>query len=194
MAKILCSWNNVIIYEFPLTWATSITDFSIKVTTNVCDLRRHARIYLLLPIQGHGSSCEGEHHGGHTWRCTTASHLLLNLKPGIREQPQTSSVHGFTLGTSRVANQEHWLRSPASHRGSPGQSMWDLWWTKWHWDRFFSEFFGFPVTVDLQTHIIWGMRNMLTYVSIHAWAWPTAPSGKKTGTWPEISVQTRTCK
>jgi hypothetical protein len=19
----------------------------------------------------------------------------------------------------------------------PGQSMWDLWWTKWHWDRFF---------------------------------------------------------
>jgi hypothetical protein len=44
--------------------------------------------------------------------------------------------------------------------------MWDLWWTKWHWDRFFSEFFGFPLsihnsTVDLQTHIIWGMRNML---------------------------------
>ena len=22
--------------------------------------------------------------------------------------------------------------------------MWDLWWTKWHWDRFFPEFFGFP--------------------------------------------------
>jgi hypothetical protein len=21
--------------------------------------------------------------------------------------------------------------------------MWDLWWTKWHWGRFFSEFFGF---------------------------------------------------
>jgi hypothetical protein len=44
----------------------------------------------------------------------------------------------------------------------------DLWWTKWHWDRFFSESFGFsPVniyhsTVALQTHIIWGMRNMLT--------------------------------
>ena len=33
-----------------------------------------------------------------------------------------------------------WL-SPASHprdSGSiPCQSMWDLWWTKWHWDRFF---------------------------------------------------------
>jgi hypothetical protein len=37
---------------------------------------------------------------------------------------------------------------------------------KWHWDRFFSEFFGFPLsiyhsTVALQTYIIWGMRNML---------------------------------
>jgi hypothetical protein len=26
----------------------------------------------------------------------------------------------------------------------PGQSMWGLWWTKWHWDRFFSEFSVFP--------------------------------------------------
>jgi hypothetical protein len=22
--------------------------------------------------------------------------------------------------------------------------MWDLWWTKWHLDRFFSEYLGFP--------------------------------------------------
>jgi hypothetical protein len=34
------------------------------------------------------------------------------------------------------------------------------------WDRFFSEFFSFPLsiyhsTIALQTHIIWGMRNML---------------------------------
>jgi hypothetical protein len=56
----------------------------------------------------------------------------------------------------------------AEARGSrPGQSMWDLLWTKWQWDRFFSEFFGFPLsiyhsTVALQTHIIWGMCNMLT--------------------------------
>jgi hypothetical protein len=24
------------------------------------------------------------------------------------------------------------------------RSMWDLWWTKWHWDRFFYEYFVFP--------------------------------------------------
>jgi hypothetical protein len=26
--------------------------------------------------------------------------------------------------------------------------MWDLWWTKWHWDRFFPEYFGFPLSVS----------------------------------------------
>jgi hypothetical protein len=25
--------------------------------------------------------------------------------------------------------------------------MWDLW-TKWHWDRFFSEYFGFPLSIS----------------------------------------------
>jgi hypothetical protein len=27
----------------------------------------------------------------------------------------------------------------------PGQSMWDLWWTSWHWERFPSKFFGYPL-------------------------------------------------
>jgi hypothetical protein len=27
--------------------------------------------------------------------------------------------------------------------------MWDLWWTKWHWDRFFTEFFSFSLSVSL---------------------------------------------
>jgi hypothetical protein len=26
--------------------------------------------------------------------------------------------------------------------------MWDLWWTKWHWDRFFSEYVGFPLSIS----------------------------------------------
>jgi hypothetical protein len=24
--------------------------------------------------------------------------------------------------------------------------MWDLWWTKWHWNRFFPEYFVFPLS------------------------------------------------
>jgi hypothetical protein len=40
-----------------------------------------------------------------------------------------------------------------------------LWWKKWHWNWFFSQFFGFPLptchsTVAFQAHIIWGMSNM----------------------------------
>jgi hypothetical protein len=32
------------------------------------------------------------------------------------------------------------------HGSIPDQSMWDLWWTKWHWDRSLYEyFFFFPV-------------------------------------------------
>ena len=38
--------------------------------------------------------------------------------------------------------------SQTSHSGgprsNPPQSMWDLRWTKWHWDRFFSEHFDCP--------------------------------------------------
>jgi hypothetical protein len=26
--------------------------------------------------------------------------------------------------------------------------MWDLWWAKWHWDRFYSKFFGFSLSVS----------------------------------------------
>jgi hypothetical protein len=53
-----------------------------------------------------------------------------------------------------------------SHRKDPGsrpeQSMWDLCWTKWHWDRFFSELFGIPVNIippllHIHSCIIWGL-------------------------------------
>jgi hypothetical protein len=26
--------------------------------------------------------------------------------------------------------------------------MWDLWWSKWHGDRFSSEYFGFPLSIS----------------------------------------------
>jgi hypothetical protein len=31
---------------------------------------------------------------------------------------------------------------------APGQSMWNLWWTQWHWDRFFLEYFSFPLSIS----------------------------------------------
>jgi hypothetical protein len=32
--------------------------------------------------------------------------------------------------------------------------MWGLWWTKWHWDRFFPEYFGFPLPVSFHPFFI----------------------------------------
>jgi hypothetical protein len=49
------------------------------------------------------------------------------------------------------------------------RSMWDLWWTKWHWDRFLSELFGFLLLISLlrecpYSYIIWKavQRHRLT--------------------------------
>jgi hypothetical protein len=30
----------------------------------------------------------------------------------------------------------------------PVDSVWNLWWKNWHWDRYFSEYFGFPLLVS----------------------------------------------
>jgi len=30
----------------------------------------------------------------------------------------------------------------------PGWSVWDLWWTEWHWDSFYSEHVTFPHSVS----------------------------------------------
>jgi hypothetical protein len=70
--------------------------------------------------------------------------------------------------------------SPASHRGEPdsrqGQSKWDLRWTKWHWDRFFSEFFGLPCQynsiVSLHIYISSGVLTVQRHsLTPSAWTW-----------------------
>jgi hypothetical protein len=59
------------------------------------------------------------------------------------------------------------IRRPLTAEGRlgscPGQSLWDLWWTKWHWDWVFSEF-GFPLSVSFRhgspyTCVTWRMNN-----------------------------------
>jgi hypothetical protein len=41
--------------------------------------------------------------------------------------------------------------------------MWDLWWTKYHWDRFFSKFFHVPLSVSFHHCFIF------THVSSRGW-------------------------
>jgi hypothetical protein len=80
---------------------------------------------------------------GFNWlrvRSSSKMHLLLCKSCGLG----LSTIEGKSYSLYLV-NQS----IPASHRGGPGsipgQSMWDLWWTKWNWDRFFHEYFGFPL-------------------------------------------------
>jgi hypothetical protein len=58
--------------------------------------------------------------------------------------------------------------SPASHREGPysrrGQTMWDLSWTKWHWDRFLVRVRRFSLSVSfhrvcIRSCIIWRTNN-----------------------------------
>jgi hypothetical protein len=44
-----------------------------------------------------------------------------------------------------------------------GQSMWDLWWTKWHWDKLLSELFSFPLSVSFHR------CSIFTHVSCGRW-------------------------
>jgi hypothetical protein len=62
--------------------------------------------------------------------------------------------------------------------------MWDLWWRKWHWDRFFSEFFGFPLSVyhSIRSPNSYHLVNV-KYANVgrhpRLGTRPTPPSGKK---------------
>jgi hypothetical protein len=48
--------------------------------------------------------------------------------------------------------------------------MWDLWWTNWHWDRFFSEYFGFPLSVSFhQCSITRKNLRSQNYVAASQW-------------------------
>jgi hypothetical protein len=46
---------------------------------------------------------------------------------------------------SSIGSGRQWRASHHRWPGSiQGQCVWDLWWAKWHWEIFFSEYCGFP--------------------------------------------------
>ena len=58
------------------------------------------------------------------------------------------TTYAITLSDCQAVT---WLtRLPAnlSPRRAEFDSRRDSWWTKWHWDRFFSQYFGFPLSVS----------------------------------------------
>ena len=48
----------------------------------------------------------------------------------------------------QVFKAQPWLPAVCHHGGlglNPGETVWDLWWTKWQWDTIWSEYCGFPL-------------------------------------------------
>jgi hypothetical protein len=44
--------------------------------------------------------------------------------------------------------------------------MWGLWWTKWHWDRFFSEYFGFsPVNHSTGAPLQGKQKKLIIFIT-----------------------------
>jgi hypothetical protein len=82
----------------------------------------------------------------HWWSaCITT--LALCSVPLLCSILQTfSSCHGLKV------------KSLASHHGGPGsissQWKWDMWWRKWHWDRFCSKHITFPLSVSFNWCLI----------------------------------------
>jgi hypothetical protein len=68
-----------------------------------------------------------------------------------------------------------WLRRlPAAspRQGSiPGPSTWDVWWTKWHWDRFFSEYFCFPPSITFHNQSLLYHRRYTAWRKSHLTIW-----------------------
>jgi hypothetical protein len=51
----------------------------------------------------------------------------------------------------------------------PRSIQWDLWWSKWHWDRFFSELFSFPLSISFHRglHISESSKKLINSFSFH---------------------------
>jgi hypothetical protein len=97
--------------------------------------------------------------------------LYHNLKKGNRVSRNVGNKYSALSSALRLCHGSgSWL--PVCHcvgaHLHPGQSIWDLWWTEWHWDRFFLSSVVFPIryhsTVALHTHISSGEWTIVMLV------------------------------
>jgi len=107
---------------------------------------------------------------------------IIVLSVGFNVCVNTYLKHMLCLG--QPVSWLGWLVT-ASQLGSPGfflgKSMWDMWWIKWYWDRFLSQYVHYPISVSfLQCSIliiiliqlkrgqcVWGFNP--SNIVIHSW-------------------------
>jgi hypothetical protein len=98
-----------------------------------------------------------------------------------------NSLHTWKKTQPTTITRINWFKEIIAVYIKNHTKMWDLWWTKWHWDRFFSEFFGFPLSISFHRRFpnSYHLGNA-QYANVsrppRLGTRPTPPSGKKTKT------------
>jgi hypothetical protein len=81
-----------------------------------------------------------------TFLCTVL-YFCLHNSLSARQSAYLVTLHIYMFFSNRTTKlKKPYVAQADSHRTGRvhAQVMWDLWWTKWHWDRFISESFSFP--------------------------------------------------
>ena len=111
-------------------------------------------------VQCHASplrTCRGLRPTGHDFvrSISFSMSLPLHTQPSITDAVNYCCTNTHTRARVLITNSTSHYRSrrqsAASNRGDPrsipGQSMWDLCWTKWHWNTFIHAYFAVPLSV-----------------------------------------------
>ena len=88
------------------------------------------------------------------WPC----HGSGDQSPAMAVPSLRLSVAGAGRAVAQAIIRRHWSChdsggcSPPTNHGGPesiqGRSMWDSWWTEWHWDWVLTEYFGFSLSAQ----------------------------------------------
>ena len=82
-------------------------------------------------------------------------------------------TESFKCVQYNIAQPDRTMAESVSYCGGPhsipGQPTWDLWYTKWYSDRFFSEYFSFPLSVSLHRCSI----IIIIIIIFLSWSWAT---------------------
>jgi hypothetical protein len=88
--------------------------------------------------------------------CSWLHTLFLQSVPVVRLhrvfaicQPSLScELSGFPFVPSHLETSDHFEIMINYRVPIDNYFYWSLWWTKWHWDRLFSQYFSFPLSVS----------------------------------------------
>jgi hypothetical protein len=69
----------------------------------------------------------------------------------------TRWIFNYTWNKFGCHSSGNWIQTPACDRADPIliSDQWHLWWTKWQWDRVFSEYFCSPLSISFHRRFVY---------------------------------------